>query len=576
MKAISDHISRRKFLGLASIASAGAAFGLAGCAPQAASPKGEEGAALQVGAENVDWLGAAPEIAEENIAETKETDILIVGAGNGGMMAAATAADMGLDFIICERNDKVQKTRDWIGAVDTIQQEAAGVKIDRNELINELARYASYKCDMNVWRTWVDESGEMLSFLDSIMEADPDIALTASLDTVDFDKQLHYTPMIQHMYVKDPNMCLSGSEKTRNEALESFVNSKGKEITYGHKLVKLLREGEKEGRVTGAIFEADNGYIKINAKKGLLMTTGGYAGNPVMTTALAPIVPQCTTRANNTPSCDGSGIKAMMWIGAKKDQQSAPMLFARGIVAPGVNSGYDVVDESGVFAGTVHQFNLGTQPFMKVDRTGKRFINEATPYEAVCFASADKPGGVWCEIWDGNAENDIERFATVGCSKITSHLLSATGKSLEELNAEHIENGLVIKADTIDELADKLGFEGEAKRNFLAQVERYNELFDAQEDKDFGKEAFRLSSLRTPPFYGAWNGACYLTTVDGIKITPDMQVIDENASIIEGLYAAGDCSGSLFADNYPEYIIGCAVGRTMTFARHAIKTIAAL
>ena len=58
---------------------------------------------------------------------------------------------------------------------------------------------------------------------------------------------------------------------------------------------------------------------------------------------------------------------------------------------------------------------------------------------------------------------------------------------------------------------------------------------------------------------------------DGIKINPDMQALDQQEQVIEGLYCAGDCSGSLFADNYPEYIIGCACGRTLTFARHAVK-----
>ncbi len=50
-----------------------------------------------------------------------------------------------------------------------------------------------------------------------------------------------------------------------------------------------------------------------------------------------------------------------------------------------------------------------------------------------------------------------------------------------------------------------------------------------------------------------------------------MQVLDEASNVIEGLYAAGDCSGSLFSGNYPEYLVGCACGRTVTFGRHAVK-----
>lgn len=560
-------LSRRSFLGLAGIAGVGAVAGLAGCSPQQsanAASSSKAGGASDA-ATDADWLGAAPEIAEGDIKETRETDVLIVGAGNGGMMAAATAVDEGVDFILCEKNDQVQSTRHWIGAVNTAQQQAAGIEVKRGEILNELARYASYKCDMDVWKVWVDESSEMLAYLDPIMEAS--LGLTATVDTDKFDKQLHYTPMVQHMYLTDPALG-KRPEKERNQVLQEYIEGKGAAIDFGHKLVKLERE--EGGRVSGAIFETADGYTRINAAKGVLLTTGGYAGSPVMTKALAPIVAQCTTTANNTPSCDGTGIKTALWAGAKMDPQPAPMLFARGAVAPGVDAGYTGEGESAALPGNVFQSNVGTQPFMKVDRTGKRFVNESSPYEAVCFASSNRPGGVWCEVWDGNIVEDVERFSTVGCSKGIAQAF-AGGATPEDYFAKQIEGGTVFKADTVEELASKLGFEGDAKENFLAQVERYNELFDQQSDDDYGKEAFRLSALRTPPFYGGWFGACYLTTVDGIKINANMQALDQDEQVIEGLYCAGDCSGSLFADNYPEYIIGCACGRTLTFSRHAVK-----
>lgn len=560
-------LSRRSFLSLAGIAGVGAAAaGLAGCAPQQGGASAAKADAAASSGEP-DWLGAAPNIAEGDIKETKTTDVLIVGAGNGGMMAAATAADEGVDFILCEKNEQPQTSRHWIGAVGTAQQKAAGVEIERGQLLNELARYASYKCDMDVWKVWVDESAEMMAYLDPIVEAS--VGLVASLDTENFDKQAHYTPIVQHMYLSDPALGKK-PEKERNEILHEYLVGKGKDISFKHKLVKLVREGENSGRVTGAIFETDNGYVQINANKGVLLTTGGYAGNPVMTKALAPIVPQCTTTADNTPSCDGSGIKAALWAGAKMDPQPAPMLFARGAVAPGVNAGYEGEGEKAALPGTVFQSNIGTQPFMKVDRNGKRFVNESSPYEAVCFASSNRPGGVWCEVWDGNVVEDINRFATVGCSKIIAQSF-ASGATPEKYFQKQIEGGTVFKADTVDALADQLGFKGEAKQNFLAQVDRYNELYDQQRDDDYGKEPSRLSALRTPPFYGGWFGACYLTTVDGIKINANMQALNEEEQVIEGLYCAGDCSGSLFADNYPEYIIGCACGRTLTFSRHAVK-----
>lgn len=130
------------------------------------------------------------------------------------------------------------------------------------------------------------------------------------------------------------------------------------------------------------------------------------------------------------------------------------------------------------------------------------------------------------------------------------------------------------KTDTIEDLADALGFEGAAKEAFLAEVERYNGFYDAQDDEDFGKEVYRLSAVREAPFYGAWFGGSLLTTCDGLRINEDCQVLDCDAQPIEGLYAVGDCSGSFFGGNYPKYLIGVACGRTLTEGRHVIRKIA--
>ena len=129
---------------------------------------------------------------------------------------------------------------------------------------------------------------------------------------------------------------------------------------------------------------------------------------------------------------------------------------------------------------------------------------------------------------------------------------------------------------TIEELADKLGFTGDAKETFLATVDRYNELYDKQNDEDFGKPAYRLSAIRTAPFYGCWLGASLLTTEQGIAINEKGQALDNNNQPMEGLYITGDMSGSFFANNYPCLMAGVAMGRTLTFAMKAVKQMAGL
>ena len=150
-------------------------------------------------------------------------------------------------------------------------------------------------------------------------------------------------------------------------------------------------------------------------------------------------------------------------------------------------------------------------------------------------------------------------------------------RSVNEGFARSALSAFAAQADpTLDELADKMGFTGAAKDTFLATVERYNELYDKQNDEDFGKPTYRLSAIRTAPFYGCWLGASLLTTEQGIAINEKGQALDTNNQPMEGLYITGDMSGSFFANNYPCLMAGVAMGRTLTFAMKSIKQMAGL
>ena len=278
------------------------------------------------------------------------------------------------------------------------------------------------------------------------------------------------------------------------------------------------------------------------------------------------------TASSFNPTCTGDGIKAGLWAGASKDKDAAPMVFDRGAVAPGVDAGYEGEGEGAIFRGSIFQENIGSQPFMKVNRHGQRFANESTPYDFICFAATYQPGGVWCQVYDSNMMDDMLRFETVGCSRVVPYI--EMGMTYDEYTAASQEAGILMKADTIEELADMLGFTGQDKDNFLAEVERYNGFYDNQVDEDFGKEAYRLSAIRQPPFYGCWFGGSLLTTIDGLRINENCQVLDPELNVIEGLYAAGDVSGSFFSGNYPEYVVGVACGRSSVEGRHVAKLLA--
>ena len=534
---------------------------------------------LPTGDEN-DWLGTEPDIDEAAITETVDTDILIVGAGNGGMFAAAYAAANGLNFRVIEQNGNVQDTRHWYGAIDSAAAKEAGEKpADRAKLLSEISRYASGKCDQRVVKTWINESAAMHDFMRSILEdkygwtCDFTSGAEAAWPAENAEHNTDYLfPVQEHNYMASE----SASGKPRNELLLDYIRELGYDVDFKTSLAKL--EKDSTGRITGIIAQSteDDHFIRYNANKGVLLACGGFPGNPYMMEQLDPLGTSVTTACSYSPADKGYGIRAAVWAGANLDKEAAPMLFDRGIVAPGVDGGYVASDSAfggKAFPGPIRQYNPGTQPFLKVNRNGERFANESSPYNDIVYAAAHQPGRVYAQICDANILEDAKRFHTIGCSAQTRN---AGAEYIQKQMDNAEKEGVFFKADTIEELADKLGFTGEAKDTFLATVERYNELYDKQNDEDFGKPAYRLSAIRTAPFYGCWLGASLLCTEQGIAINDKGQALDNDNKPMPGLYVTGDMSGSFFANNYPCLMAGVAMGRTLTYAIKAIKQMGGL
>ena len=530
--------------------------------------------------DETDWLGKEPDIDEAAITETIDTDIVIVGAGNGGMFAAAYAAANGLNFRVVEQNSAVQDTRHWYGAIDSSAAKDAGAPAtDKAKLLSEISRYASGKCDQRVVKTWINESAAMHDFMRSILEDKYgwECEFTAGDEAKWPDENGEHNtdylfPVQEHNYMASE----SKSGTPRNVLLQQYIEELGYTVDFKTSLAKL--EKDADGRITGIIAQSteDGHFIRYNANDGVLLACGGFPGNPYMMEQLDPLGTSVTTACSYSPSDKGYGIRAAVWAGANLDKEAAPMLFDRGIVAPGVDGGY-VESESAfggkAFPGTIRQYNPGTQPFLKVNRNGERFANESCPYNDIVYAAAHQPGRVYAQICDANILEDAKRFHTIGCSAQTRNGGEAY---LQGKMDEAIEAGALFKCDTIEELADKLGFTGEAKDTFLATIDRYNELYDNQNDADFGKPAYRLSAIRQAPFYGCWLGASLLCTEQGIAINEKGQALDNDNKPMPGLYITGDMSGSFFANNYPCLMAGVAMGHTLTFAMKAIKQMAGL
>ncbi len=125
------------------------------------------------------------------------------------------------------------------------------------------------------------------------------------------------------------------------------------------------------------------------------------------------------------------------------------------------------------------------------------------------------------------------------------------------------------KADTLEELADMMGFNDEEKATFLATIERYNGLVEAGEDTDFGKPAYRMSDVAEPPFYAARIAGALLVTTHGIITDTKSRALRTDGSVIEGLYVCGNDQGGFYPHNYPSNFTGINAGRTATFGRIA-------
>ena len=347
---------------------------------------------LPTGDEN-DWLGKEPDIDEAAITETVDTDILIVGAGNGGIFAAAYAAANGLNFRIIEQNGNVQDTRHWYGAIDSAAAKEAGEKpADRAKLLSEISRYASGKCDQRVVKTWINESAAMHDFMRSILEdkygwtCDFTSGAEAAWPAENAEHNTDYLfPVQEHNYMASE----SASGKPRNELLLDYIRELGYDVDFKTSLAKL--EKDSTGRITGIIAQSteDDHFIRYNANKGVLLACGGFPGNPYMMEQLDPLGTSVTTACSYSPADKGYGIRAAVWAGANLDKEAAPMLFDRGIVAPGVDGGYVASDSAfggKAFPGPIRQYNPGTQPFLKVTR------NREQPLQRYCLRCCSSAG----------------------------------------------------------------------------------------------------------------------------------------------------------------------------------------
>lgn len=276
----SGSLSRRAFLTGAAATGAVAAIGLAGCTPKSAEENAEATAAPTAAeSASTDWLGEAPEIAESDIVETIDTEVLVIGAGTGGLFAACAAGEEGADVVVMEKFETGGGIRDDLGAANSRYQQANGYTIDKQAMARDMYHYAAGQCNQTLHMMWYDNSAEAIDWYgDRLEEREVELWHEMAEEKHETNYQ-HWATGHSPAWPQDKS--LDG-----NIVLTEYAESLGNvTFKYATPMVKLVTEGEK---VVGAIGEGEEGFVKINASKGVIVCTGGYARNETMMNALQP------------------------------------------------------------------------------------------------------------------------------------------------------------------------------------------------------------------------------------------------------------------------------------------------
>lgn len=560
-------LSRRTFLKGAGITALGAAAAgmLAGCGQGYQVSESEVPVNTRT-AQNAGpaWLGEDPVVAESDITETVDTEVLVVGIGTGGIPASIAAAEAGAKTLAIERQSAIGNLREDIGAINSryqleTEQTFPQFHIDKKEAIEDIVRYANGFVRYDLVKLWADESGACVDWLGDIIERNGNFKMwhEGSIGT-------------ENTGARDKAWATGHSPEklTEDEAIEfgteltSYGEEKGAEYRYNTEFVKLETNGD--GRVTGIIARdtQDLHYIRINASKGVILATGGYGNNIEMMEDRQGWNQRLRIGVDGSGgNPTGDGIKACLRLGAKMDPTGCAVTFNRACVKPDTTADSDTVGR---------WFWFGEQPFLKVNLLGKRFCNESGPYDYMLHSTAMQPHSTYCDIWDANHAAHAEQMNEVGCCRLYPFDNGAPNNipmaAVDGMIQGLIDDGYVQVADTPEELAEKLNIPVDT---FVETFNHYNDMARAGEDTDYFKESYRMIPLDTPPYYGVRTGAWFLATIDGVIINTDMQPVNEDEEPIEGLYVVGNDSGGFFSVSYPNLFTGLACGRTMTFGRRA-------
>lgn len=532
-------ISRRNLLKGATLGAAGvAAMGMFGCGSPSTSASSDAAASTDAGKHT--WEVKPEPITD--IAETVETEVLVIGAGYSGTCCALNAAENGTKVTLVEK-DNVPNGHGvgGTGAVGSRALDELGIKLDRSIEMERWVSTCGGRCRESLVGKWFRESERCMNWLLDVAESDG----AKCMVTVGSHSTVHPEADCYHMI-------FGGQTTNDNLTIANYIEylfiAKAEEtgnfeLVYNSPAVQLVQD--ESGKVTGAICETDAGYVQYNASKGVVLATGDVSYNDEYIDEFAPIAKKVMTRLCSDQGNTGDGHNMAAWAGGTFQDGPWPTMMHPQAAA--------------MYHG----------PFLFVNPDGKRFMNEATWVQGKCVGTMVNGGYDHCwSIFDASFQDDNTASLEFGGGMFwdSFRAYGTTPADASASHAETVQKGLTDDpdnyktADTLDELLAQLDVDvDEAKKT----IERYNELCAAGEDTDFFKESHFLFPIEEGPFYATRVAPGLLAVVGGIHISDNFEVLNADNEPIEGLYAIGNCSGDMYAYDYPINVQGNSHGRCL-------------
>ena len=536
-------ISRRSLLKGAAFGAAGvAALGIVGCAPAETSDKGGSASASGDAAAGKHTWEVKPDPITD-IAETVDTEVLVIGGGYSGTCCALNAAENGTKVTLVEKDTVLNGHGvGGTGAVGSRELDRLNIVVDKPVEMERWVATCGNRCRESLVAKWFRESERCMNWLLDVAESDG----CSCMVTVGSRSAVHPEIDCYHM--------IFGGQTTSDEInianyIEYLFMKKAEEtgnaeFVFECPAVQLVQD--ESGKVTGAICERKDGtYVQYNAPKGVVLATGDVSYNDEYLEEFAPIALKVMTRLCSDQGNVGDGHNMAAWVGGTFQDGPWPTM-----MHPQAAASYH-------------------GPFLFINPDGKRFMNEATWVQGKCIGVMVNGGydHAW-SIFDANFEADNTDSLQYGGGMFWDSF-RAVGSTYADASASHaeaVEKGVTEnpdnykKADTLDELLEQLDVPADVAKQ---TIERYNELCAAGEDTDFYKESHYLYPIEKGPFYACKVGPGLLAVVGGIHISDNFEVLNADDEPIPGLYAIGNCAGDIYAYDYPINVQGNSHGRCL-------------